>query len=184
MNPGEVAFKVGRRIGKHPLAGWMFCLAERLLPLKRIARGNGLVAFHHPRPIDNPHVLIVPTRPVSSLSTQRLSDEAKSTLLWGMVELARTLTPRLPASERWHLVINGGTRQDIGQLHAHLLHTSDVPSTDLFDVSQPGSEFGVWQRLLDEIDEANRDPNNGFSLIFQWNQEGSVSAYVTQSGGG
>lgn len=179
MRINRIAFQVGRRIGKHPLAGWLFCLCERLLPLNRLARQEGLVAFHHPRPTADPHVLIVPTRPVSSLTSDRLADKARAQLLWNMIELAQKLTPQLPESDCWQLVINGGSRQDIGQLHGHLLHASDGLTDVPREGSLPGSGPTVWQEVFDELRKADQVPDDGFSLIFHWKSQGPITAVVT-----
>lgn len=176
----KLAFQIGRRIGRHPVAGRLFCLTERLLPLKRIARRDGIVAFHHPRPVADPHVLIVPTRPVASLTSDRLADEEMAELIWRMVELGRELTLELPESAAWQIVINGGKRQDVGQLHGHLMHaeSSGLPGPALTSLT---TESAVWDQILAQVKEAAEVADNGFSLILRWQSDGAVRAEVTQA---
>ena len=180
MTAGEFAFRIGRRVGKHPVAGRLFCLTERLLPISRIARQDDLIAFHHPRPIAKPHVLITPTRPVSSLTADGIDEGQRAALIWKMVKLGQELTPRLPANEYWQFVINGGARQDIGQMHAHLMHTDSyfVEGTLL---KEPKSALDVWQNVFGMIHDADRRPSNGYSLEIRWSAGQPVIAQVTQS---
>ena len=180
MSAGEFAFRIGRGIGKHPLAGRLFCLTERLLPLTRIARNDDLLAFHHPRPIADPHVLIVPTKPVASLTASGINDEQRAMLISKMVELGREVTTQLSASEHWQLVINGGTRQDIGQMHAHLMH-ADVYRREGTLLQEPKIGLDVWRQIFTVIHEADRIPDCGYSLEIRWGTDQPAIAKVTQS---
>lgn len=181
MSVAAFAFRIGRRLGKHPKAGRLFCLTERLLPLNRIARRNDLVAFHHPRPIETPHVLIVPTKPVASLTGSSLSDEQLSSLIWRMAQLGRAIASRLPASHQWQLVINGGIRQDIGQLHGHLLHADASPVSG-HSLADPSTAPNTWHQVHTELNAAAAVPGNGFSLVIHWQSDEPPTAKVTQSG--
>lgn len=178
---GEYAFRISRLVGKHPIAGVLFCSTERLLPVKRIAREKGLVAFHHPRPIANPHILIIPTRPISSITTSHMDDEAKAKTLWNMISLARQPVFRVMSEDALMLLINGGSRQDIGQLHGHLLPSDCVPDNSYLRLVDPQSELTAWVELMQQLRTANAIPDTGFSLIFQWNSRGEVMAEVTTS---
>lgn len=177
MSLGNTAFGIGRRIGKHPLAGRIFCLAERWLPLKRVARTHTLVAFHHPRSIANPHVLIVPTRPLPSLTAPMRSSENRAETIWQMVILAREIGLNMHAAAAWQMVINGGNRQDIGQMHGHLLldHTSPTAS-DAIDSA------GDLLPFLERLRDIARVPDAGYSLVIRWKEDGDVWAIVTSEG--
>lgn len=181
MGFGELAFSVGRRIGKHPLSGRLFCLTERWLPVDKIAREDGLVAFHHPRPIAVPHVLIVPTRPFSSLTTDRLSEAEKSQIVWSMVQFARQVSEELPVSNEWQLVINDGTRQDIGQVHGHLLQAPQNQGEAENSLTDPAIQPGTWSEIFTVLRVAERVPNSGYSLEVRWNSHGEAHARITQS---
>lgn len=180
MSAGQLAFRVARSIGKHPLAGRLFCLTERLLPLRRVAREDGIIAFHHPRPMADPHVLIVPTRPVSSLTTEGITDEQRAALIWNMVELGREVTTQLPASEHWQLVTNGGARQDIGQMHAHLMH-ADAYFVEGTLLESPLAGLNVWQYISAAIHDADQVPDCGYSLEIRWGKKRPPIANVTKS---
>lgn len=163
-----VSFLIGRRIGKRPLAGRTFCLTERWLPLHRIERTSDLVAFHHPRPIANPHILIVPTLPFPGLSTKKMPVEMKARLIWNACQLAQGIVTSINADACWQLVFNGGTRQDIGQVHGHLLRWSSSKQHSGQPVTDPAIDPGFWCELFTRINAAAQNPENGYSLVFRW----------------
>lgn len=175
------AFNIGRRIGKHPMSGRIFCSTERFLPLKRIVRENGLVAFHHPRPIASHHVLIAPTHPAPSLITDHPDESYLPELIWEMVVLARRISADLDPTARWQFVINGGERQDIGQIHGHLLRVDEQGSTEALDISAPAECPQLWVDLFRALSEAASIPLNGFSLVFRWEAHSRISVILTQS---
>lgn len=163
----KLAFNMGRRIGKHPIAGALFCRVERFLPLNRITRTNNLVVFHHPRPIAVPHVLIVPTHPVASLLTPAINDVQRAQLVWQMIELGRETTMLLPPSDRWQLVINGGKRQEIGQVHAHLIH-AETDRDEGIALANPQVEPDPWRELFAIVRKADQAPEPAYTLTIRW----------------
>lgn len=180
MLQAEIAFRIGRRIGKHPFAGRLFCATERFLPLNRITRTKDLVVFHHPRPVAHPHVLIVPTRPMPTLITSAIQDQERAESIWKTIDLAREVTHQLSFSTAWQLVINGGARQDIGQVHAHLMHSRD-PESGRRTLIDPAIEPEPWRELFSLIRAADQIHNQGYSLEIQWIGEDQPTAKLTQS---
>lgn len=181
MALGTLAFEIGRRIGMHPAASWLFCRIEKWLPLDRIARRGSLVAFHHPRPTQHPHVLIVPTTPVASLVSHRKSEPELAVLIWEMVELARGIAPQLPPAETWQLVINGGTRQHIGQLHGHLLHGASRAGQDSLLVHDPADDMTAWRRIFAGIANEATTPGSGYSLFIRWSTNDIPMAGISRN---
>ena len=177
MSTGKAAFRIGRRIGKHPVASVLFCLTERLLPVKRIARTPGLVAFHHPRPVADPHILIVPTRPFPALTTDRLTTREKAGIVWQMTQLAREIMPH----GNYQFVINGGERQDIGQVHAHLLKEESGIAAGARALMDPATEPEQWEELFADLQNAAEIPGNGFSLEIHWNEGSDPGATISQT---
>src|SRR5699024_3954973 len=125
-------------------------------------------------------VLIVPTRPVASLTTDRLDENQMAALIWRMVEFGKELTLDLPESAGWQIVINGGKRQDVGQLHGHLMHaeSSELPGPALTSLT---TESAVWDQILAQLKDAAEVADNGFSLILRWQSNSAVRTEVTQS---
>lgn len=177
MSLGNTAFSIGRRIGKHSLAGRIFCLTERWLPLERVARTRTLVAFHHPRPVANPHVLIVPTRPISSLTSPSVPGKTRAEVIWSMLTLARQVGSDLDPDADWQMVINGGTRQEIGQLHGHLLLDHAAAGEDGV-ADSPASLLP----FLDQLQSISLAPNAGYSLVMRWTNGGETRVTISTEG--
>lgn len=180
MSLSELAFRIGRGIGKHPVAGLAFCLCERLLPLQRIGRTRELVAFHHPRPVADPHILIVPTRPCRSLVDSKWSTRRKSDLVWSMITFAEGIATDLDTGATWQFTINGGRRQDIGQLHGHLTIATDSADPNEVPITNPGIDSAPWNHLFTEIGIADTIPDNGYTLALTWNTSRKPTAVLWQ----
>lgn len=174
MSARTTAFRIGRRIGKHPLASRAFCLSERFLPVERLARSNRVVAFRHPRPSWEPHILIVPTIPFPALITPKLSIETKSAILNEAIVLARRVAEGENRDSTWFLIINGGVRQEIGQVHGHLIQESQTLVSTVYAITNETN----WVPILTALQKASENPDNGYSLVIDLEHE---TAWVTQS---
>ncbi len=103
-----------------PLIGWIFEHMSFAIPVKRLRETETLMAFYHPKPSYEFHVLLVPKKAVSSLNEFDTKDSAFLTELYSTVQ-SLIDEFQLPA---WRLIVNGGEYQDFPQLHFHLV--SDV----------------------------------------------------------
>ena len=93
-----------------------------LLPVRRVAQTAGVLAFEHPAPSWQPHILLVPKRAIPSLMKAHTTD---AQLVGEIVRLGMGLALRRKLAERetdpgFALMVNGGTYQDVPQLHFHL----------------------------------------------------------------
>jgi histidine triad (HIT) family protein len=102
-----------------PLIGWIFAHMSFALPVKRLRETETLMAFHHPQPAYQFHVLLVPKKAVISLMK---FDATDTTFLTDLYSTVQSLVDefQLPA---WRLIVNGGEYQDFPQLHFHLVST-------------------------------------------------------------
>ena len=179
MRVQEKAFDIGRALGKRPFVSRLFCLVERALPLQRLARSHMAVACRHPRPGYDPHILVVPTTPFPTLATSSLPVARKSELVWEMVALARPLAD--PTQAQWQMIINGGQRQDIGQVHGHLIHAASDAIGPMREMDDPTSDPDEWNRLFDRIHRAAGVPANGFSVTFHFRPAERIAASFSES---
>ena len=103
-----------------PVIGWIFAHMSFLLPVKRLRETETLMAFHHPKPAYQFHVLLVPKKALTSLME---FDPTDTTFLTDLYSTVQSLVDefQLPT---WRLIVNGGEYQDFPQLHFHLI--SDV----------------------------------------------------------
>ncbi len=106
-----------------PLIGWIFAHMSFVLPVKRLRETETLLAFHHPKPSYQFHVLLVPKKTVASLMEV---DPTDTTFLTDLYATVQSLVDEfhLPA---WRLIVNGGEYQDFPQLHFHLISPSPQP---------------------------------------------------------
>lgn len=95
--------------------------------------------------------------------------------------MARVIAVQQDPAATWQLVINGGIRQDIGQVHGHLIHHDLEPRGDIIHLMDPAQDSEGWIGLFREIDDAANIPGNGYSLITYLNPDGGYHATITQS---
>jgi len=98
-----------------------FAHASGLLPVRRVAETEHVLAFHHPLPGFTPvHVLLAPKLAVPTL--MHLTDEQREHIASEVETLApRIITSFGRAGAGFLVLVNGGTRQDVRQVHFHLL---------------------------------------------------------------
>lgn len=110
------------RLARTGPAGWLvragFTYGTRLLPVRRVAETDTLIAFHHPAPSWRPHILVVPKQPIPSFLAIR---PERAHLFGEIVQFAFALakTHDLYANG-FAVLVNGGAYQDVPQLHVHL----------------------------------------------------------------
>lgn len=114
-------FRFARWVSKHPLTGHLiglgFQYGSGLIPVKPIVANKMVIAFPHPKPSYDDHVLVIPKRAIATFTDLLSSDYHK--YLLALIDTARTL------SQEWgwqgfSFGVNGGVNQEVGQVHFHL----------------------------------------------------------------
>ena len=100
-----------------PLIGWIFAHMSFAIPVKRLRETDTLMAFYHPKPSYEFHVLLVPKKAVASLKDFDSNDSAFLADLYSTVQ---SLVDEFQLSA-YRLIVNGGEYQDFPQLHFHLI---------------------------------------------------------------
>ena len=100
-----------------PLIGWIFAHMSFALPVKRLRETETLMAFHHPKPAYQFHVLLVPKKAIASLME---FDPTDTTFLTDLYSTVQSLVAEFQLTA-WRLIVNGGEYQDFPQLHFHLI---------------------------------------------------------------
>ncbi|GAB4268121.1 MAG: histidine triad nucleotide-binding protein [Candidatus Promineifilaceae bacterium] len=104
---------------------WVLTHGATLLPLKHLRETATLVAFYHPQPVYETHILLVPKRPYSNLMALDTTDTA---FLHDLIQTVQSLVQELGLAQGgYRLVVNGGTFQDVPYLHFHLI--ADIKRT-------------------------------------------------------
>ena len=103
-----------------PIIGWIFEYMSFAIPVKRLRETDSLMAFYHPKPSYDFHILLIPKKAVASLQELDTKDSA---FLMELYSTVQSLIDefQLPV---YRLIVNGGEYQDFPQLHFHLV--SDV----------------------------------------------------------
>lgn len=128
-----------------------FARASRLLAVRRVAETPHVLAFHHPVPGFEPvHLLLVPK--VSLPSLMHLSDDQRQRISTEVERLALRCLDRLGLPEQGFLVlVNGGARQDVRQVHFHLVtHGFELAGVPF------GLPDGVWTDIPDPAGEVHQ----------------------------
>ena len=93
-------------------------------PVDRLRENELLLAFHHPQPAYPFHVLIVPKKPIKDLLALTPGD---TTILQACVQTAQDLIKEFQLQTTgYRLIPNGGSFQDIPQLHFHLISEKKI----------------------------------------------------------
>ena len=137
------------RLRKSAPAGFLvrgaFAHASRVLPVRRVAESAHVLAFHHPVPGFAPvHVLLVPKVSVPTL--MHLTDAQRSEISAEVERLAPGIVASFGRSGAGFLVVvNGGLRQDVRQVHFHLL-------VDGYDLARApaDAEPAIWTPVPDD----------------------------------
>jgi diadenosine tetraphosphate (Ap4A) HIT family hydrolase len=115
----KLIMKMARNPASGALVGWAFAHLHAVLPVRRLVSTDRVLAFHHPRPSWETHVLLVPKRRVRSLVGLANPDHVH--LFEEILAAADVAVEALGLSGSEHvLCANGGPRQEVGQVHFHL----------------------------------------------------------------
>jgi hypothetical protein len=79
------------------------------------------------------------------------------------------------------MIINGGQRQDIGQVHGHVIHGGDELSGPAWDLDNPENNPDGWNQLFDRVHRASQVPSNGYSVTFQFATGDRLTAAFSES---
>lgn len=108
-----------------PLIGWIFAHMSFVIPVKRLRETDTLMAFHHPKPSYQFHVVLVPKKAVASLKD---FDSKDTSFLSDLYSTVQSLIDEFHLAA-YRLIVNGGEYQDFPHLHFHLI--SDVQRSNV-----------------------------------------------------
>lgn len=99
--------------------GTLFEKFSKFFPVKRIEENDRALAFHHPRPCYEKHILIIPKKPIKNLSSLSNSELP---YIQDCLKLAKIIIKKFNWERKeYRLILNGGKNQNIKQLHFHLI---------------------------------------------------------------
>lgn len=97
-----------------------------VIPVKRLRETKTLMAFHHPIPSYQFHVLLVPKKAVASLKD---FDSRDISFLSDLYSTVQSLVDEFQLAA-YRLIVNGGEYQDFPQLHFHLVSSVGAQRDD------------------------------------------------------
>ena len=115
---GEWLFEWAKSELGEAVVGMTFERFSKWLPVKRVKETKKVIAFWHPKPFWEKHVVIVPKKAIRSLMKLRNEDDV---YVAEVFRVAREIVEELGwDKEEYTLLVNGGRRQKIAQIHWHL----------------------------------------------------------------
>lgn len=106
------------------IVGITFGKFSALLPVKRVIENDKVLAFWHPKPFWENHILIVPKKSIESLTNVQQED---GEYILAMFTAVKDIVKKLNWEKAsYSILINGGSRQEVKQLHMHLFMGDEV----------------------------------------------------------
>lgn len=111
------------KLAKTPLGDLVVGIAfgtplSKLLPISRIKDSDKVLAFWHPKPFWEKHILIVPKKPIKNLISL---DENDYQYIQEVYKVAKEIVKEFGWDKTGYTILtNGGNRQEVNQIHFHL----------------------------------------------------------------
>lgn len=116
MNLGKFLFSMAKTPLGDYIVGTTFESFSNALPVKRVYENKMIIAFWHPKPFWEKHIVIVPKKKIKNIASIKNDDQAFINEVFVSV---KDIVQKLGWTE-YTLLVNGGNRQEINQIHFHL----------------------------------------------------------------
>ena len=125
MSLKRILFKIARGRFATFFIGFAFEHFTALIPLQRLWENERGIIFKHPAPSYQTHWLAVPKKRICSFTAIDFADnEMQQTILELVERLMKTAVSHHLTT--YSIIINGGSYQDVPQLHFHLISGATV----------------------------------------------------------
>lgn len=115
----EVLFKIAKGSFMGKIVGNAFQYCSWALPVKKVYSSKEVIAFCHPHPSYENHIIISPKKAVKNL--QQMASDRFSKYFLKIWETAKDICVMYPEySDAFVIVANGGKRQEVQQVHFHM----------------------------------------------------------------
>lgn len=100
------------------IVGLAFGKLSGLLPVKRVKETDKVIAFWHPKPFWEKHIVIVPKKAITKITALKPGDME---YIDEVYVVAKGIVEDLGwEKDGYTILANGGARQEVNQLHFHL----------------------------------------------------------------
>lgn len=121
----RLLFKLAKGPFMGKIVGVAFEYFSWAIPVKKVYNSKETIAFHHPRPSYENHLIISPKRAARDL--QQLAADSLSNYFVKLWEAAKYISVMYPEyNEFFAFVANGGKRQEVGQVHFHMFTNHEI----------------------------------------------------------
>lgn len=115
----KLLFKIAKGSFMGSIVGKVFQHCSWALPVKKVYSSKEIIAFCHPRPSYENHIIISPKRAVKNL--QQMASDGFSKYFVKIWEAVKDICVMHPEyKDSFVLVANGGKRQEVQQVHFHM----------------------------------------------------------------
>lgn len=121
---GRLLFRLARTRLGNSMIRWSFAHATRLMPVDRLYETDLVIVFRHPQPTHETHVLVVPKRAIKTLMD--LDPDDADILRDVFSSIQKVVADLELESDGYSVVVNGGPRQDVEQIHFHVLAGAEL----------------------------------------------------------
>ncbi|MDE7273559.1 MAG: HIT domain-containing protein [Lachnospiraceae bacterium] len=121
----KLLFKIAKGPFMGKIVGNAFQHCSWAIPVKKVYSSKEIIAFYHPKPSYENHIIISPKRAVKNLQQMALDSFSKDFVkIW---ETAKDICVMHPEyNDSFVIVANGGKRQEVQQVHFHMFTNHEI----------------------------------------------------------
>lgn len=136
----KLLFKIAKGPFMGKMVGNAFQHCSWAIPVKKVYSSKEIIAFYHPQPSYEKHIIISPKRAIKNLQQMALDSYSKYFVkIW---ETAKDICVMYPEyNDSFAIVANGGKRQEVQQVHFHMFITNHEIVNEYFVQEQAESVF-------------------------------------------
>ena len=121
----KLLFKIAKGPFMGTIVGNAFRHCSWAIPVKKVYSSKEIIAFCHPKPSYENHIIISPKRAVKNL--QQMSLDRFNKYFVKILETAEDICVAHPEyKDSFVMVANGGKRQEVQQVHFHMFTDHEI----------------------------------------------------------
>lgn len=171
----KILFALSKTVIFVKIVGLIFEYATFLLPVSRVIENERIISFQHPQPAYSNHIVIVPKKAIPTFLD--LIKENHVERLFHILETAKTIIDDSKEfdHDNWVLCVNGGSRQEVNQVHFHLF-TLSKKSQRIWDAYRKieDGDLEVFYYSTEKQREFIMIPEESISLSMTYNRQQQV----------